>query len=415
MCLANARIEQFMVQGQTSGLPQAVPIPEAAVREELNRVLLGHEFRTSKRSQEFLRFVVENTLAGHADILKERTIGIEVFARPTSYDPSEDATVRVKAGEVRKRLGIYYSGEGAANPLRIELPAGTYIPEFRRADSIAAGEHGLASLPAVHEETNGAAPSAVRTPRRTWLRWSAVLALCAIGAGVWAWRIKPPATPLDQFWAPVLQGSAPVSVCAAFVPLLGRDPEKPPTHAGELTLFKDQFVGGGDLIAVSRLSALLTRRQRAYHVRIGNETSLHDLQAAPAIMVGYSLTHWKEISRELRFFIDGSRNPIGITDNGAATNWVLPNLPPDLHTTEDYAIVSRVFHPDTHAMLVEIAGITQYGTDAASDLVTNADLMTEALRGAPTDWRKKNLQLVLHVKVISGAPSSPRVVASHYW
>ena len=69
----------------------------------------------------------------------------------------------------------------------------------------------------------------------------------------------------------------------------------------------------------------------------------------------------------------------------------------------------------THAMLVEIAGITQYGTDAAADLVTNPDLMAEALRGAPSGWQNKNLQLVLHVKVIAGAPSSPRVVATHFW
>ena len=53
-------------------------------------------------------------------------------------------------------------------------------------------------------------------------------------------------------------------------------------------------------------------------------------------------------------------------------------------------------------MLVELAGITQYGTDAASDLVTNPDLMAEALRGAPAGWQQKNLQFVLHVKVISG-------------
>src|SRR6202789_1744286 len=93
---------------------------EEQVREELTRVLASHEFRSSKRSQEFLRFVVEHTLRGAADILKERAIGIEVFGRPTSYDPSDDATVRVKAGEVRKRLGIYYSTQGAANALRIE-------------------------------------------------------------------------------------------------------------------------------------------------------------------------------------------------------------------------------------------------------------------------------------------------------
>jgi hypothetical protein len=122
-----------------------------------------------------------------------------------------------------------------------------------------------------------------------------------------------------------------------------------------------------------------------------------------------------------------ARRPVGITDNGEATEWVLPALPRDRRTDEDYAIVSRVFHPDTHEMLVELAGITQYGTDAASDLVTNPDLMAEALTGgpetpagkrlqpAPPDWQKKNLQLVLHVKVIAGAPSSPQVVGRYFW
>ena len=77
--------------------------------------------------------------------------------------------------------------------------------------------------------------------------------------------------------------------------------------------------------------------------------------------------------------------------------------------------MTRVFHPDTHAMLVEVAGITQYGTNAAADFVTSADLLGDALRDAPRDWQHKNLQFVLHVKVISGTPSSPRVVASYIW
>src|SRR6185437_1820320 len=109
----------------------AAPITEERVREELARVLSSHEFRSSKRSQEFLRYVVEHALSGRTEMLKERIIGIEVFGRPTTYDPSDDASVRVKAGEVRKRLGLYYSEEGAHNPARIELPSGTYIPEFR--------------------------------------------------------------------------------------------------------------------------------------------------------------------------------------------------------------------------------------------------------------------------------------------
>lgn len=405
-----------MVQGQTPGMPHAPgpesdhpnPTPPDAIREELNRVLASHEFRSSKRSQEFLRYVIEHTLNGQAEILKERTIGIEVFGRSTSYDPSEDATVRVKAGEVRKRLGLYYAGEGVHNALRIELPAGTYVPEFRRSEPGSLEKHGI-------EVVTDSAGERYYILRRPWHIGVALAfsVLAAVATTIWI-RGKVEATPLDQFWSPVLQGTAPVALCAAFVPLMGRDPyAKPPLRPEDDVLMTDQFVGGGDLIAISRLSALLTRRSRAYHVRIGNEISLHDLQTAPAIMVGYSLTHWKEISSELRFFIDG--NPIGVTDNGHPTKWALPNLPRDRHTSEDYAIVSRVFHPDTHAMLVQIAGITQYGTDAASDLVTNADLFAEALHGAPPDWPRKNLQLVLHVKVISSAPSSPRVVASYFW
>src|SRR4051794_36349881 len=105
-------------------------LEEAVVRRQLDRIFGSAEFASSKRCQEFLRYVVDKTLAGHADDLKERTIGIELLGRPTSYEPSTDATVRVKAGEVRKRLHIYYSGPGAADELRIDLPPGGYVPDF---------------------------------------------------------------------------------------------------------------------------------------------------------------------------------------------------------------------------------------------------------------------------------------------
>src|SRR5262249_8798670 len=150
-------------------------------------------------------------------------------------------------------------------------------------------------------------------------------------------------------------------------------------------------------------------------LKIGSDVSFKDLRSAPAILVGYSYTRWKEISSQLRYSIEVSNSRVGIADNGKATEWLIPNLPADRRTNEDYAIVSRVFHPDTHAMLVEVAGITQYGTDAAAELVTNPDLLAEAVHGAPPDWQVKNLQLVLHVKVISGTPSSPKVVATYFW
>ncbi|HEV2446639.1 MAG TPA: hypothetical protein VGS58_11975 [Candidatus Sulfopaludibacter sp.] len=382
---------------------------EEQVREELGRVLASHEFRTSKRSQDFLKYVVENTLQGHADMLKERTIGIEVFGRSTSYDPSDDATVRVKAGEVRKRLGLYYSTEGAHNPLRIELPSGTYVPEFHPV----ADPGPAARAPEAAAATPASPPPA---PRRL-ARFAAPAAVALAAIAVTAWLLlRPAAGPLDEFWAPVFTGSSPVLVCAAFVPVWARDRDSNPSlpvRTEDFVKLNDQFVGGGDLIATSRLTAMLGRLHRPYRLKVGAD-AFTDLRAGPAILVGYSYTRWKEISIQMRYFIRVSVGFVGITDNGRQTDWSLPDLPPDRHTSEDYAIVSRVFHPDTHAMLVELAGITQYGTDAASDLVTNPDLMAEAVRGQP-GWQHKNLQLVLRVKVISGAPASPKIVARYFW
>jgi len=401
-----------MAHGHTSGVSRGMNpeegssgrvVSEEAIREELNRVLGSREFRASKRCQDFLRYVVETSLQGHADNLKERTIGIDVFGRSATYDPSDDATVRVKAGEVRRRLGLYYAGEGTKDSVRIELPGGAYVPEFHAGEGLASGKNGAPASPAAS---------------RKW-RPELLIGILAVAAalGFFLWRSPRSETVLEQFWSPVLQGASPVSLCASFVPVWGlRDPTaSQPQGPGDFVQLTDQFVGGGDLVAVSHIASMLTRMRRPFRVRIGNQATFEDLSAGPAILVGYSYTRWHEISSQMRFFIDATRPPLGVTDNGKPTEWTLPNLPADRRTSEDYAIVSRVFHPDTRAMLVEVAGITQYGTAAASDLVTHANLLEEVLRNAPSGWQKKNLQLVLHVRVISGAPGSPRLVARHFW
>jgi hypothetical protein len=169
------------------------------------------------------------------------------------------------------------------------------------------------------------------------------------------------------------------------------------------------------MLAVTRISAMLNRMHRPFRVKIGSDVSFQDLRTAPAVLIGYSYTRWRDISKELRFFIDAESRPRMVTDNGKPTEWSLPNLPADRRTGEDYAIVTRVFHPDTQAMLVEVAGITQYGTEAGADMISNPELLAEALHDAPPGWQNKNLQLVLHVKVIGGAPASPKVVKTYFW
>ena len=375
-------------------------ITDALVREELDRVLASHEFQSSKLCQSFLRYVVENTLNGHADSLKERTIGIEVFGKPISYDPSEDAGVRVKAGEVRKRLRSYYLTAPADAQVLIDLPAGTYIPEFRTIK---------------REEPT--APVKSRTRPWLLLTIAGVAALGAVAALYWL-RPHPAPDALDQFWAPVFQSHKAVFVCTAPVPVYSdvrNSDGTQPNRLEDFVLIPNRFVAVSDVNSASQIAEMFGRMGEPYKLRIGNDVSFRDLRTAPAVLVGFSYTQWHEIGEHFRYSIDLSHRPFGVSQDGALTNWTIKNHPDDPELNEDYAIVSRVFYPGTSSIIVEITGISHYGTEAAADLVTNPALLQDALRRLPAGWQQKNVQIVMHVDVISGSPSVPTVVATYVW
>lgn len=103
---------------------------ENEVLEELERILASKGFTGSPLLARFLRFVVERTIRGEEQFIKEYTVGTEVFGKPPSFNPSQDASVRINAVRLRKQLSEYYQGEGNASVIRIEVPKGTYIPSF---------------------------------------------------------------------------------------------------------------------------------------------------------------------------------------------------------------------------------------------------------------------------------------------
>jgi hypothetical protein len=388
-----------------TGKPSA-GFEEAAVRQQLERIFGSAEFASSRRCQEFLRFVVDKTLAGHADDLKERTIGIELLGRPASYEPSTDATVRVKAGEVRKRLHAYYGGPGAGDELRIDVPAGGYVPEFSAASP----------MPEIR-------PATLREAAWARLSWAWILAITAwvLLAGAFVIpRWKAPVDVLDRFWAPALVSGSPVLLCISPVPVFALHPDvemskQRPSGPEDFIPLLQNYVGSGDVLALGRLTSMFAEMRHKYRIRLGEEVSFHDLRDTPSVLIGYSYTKWKELNRGLRYLIDTSNRPPVITDNGKPTNWTLPNLKPDRSTDEDYALVTRLWHPDTGKLVVVVAGITQYGSEAASDVVTDSARLGAALQGVPAGWEKKNLEFVLHVRVISGVPGSSTVVAKHVW
>ncbi len=101
----------------------------AAVRSHLQEVLSSEAFMGGNRAQHFLQRIVEHALAGELDCLRERMLGVEMFGRPVDYDTGNDAVVRIKASEVRKRLAQYYQSLPSQPIVQIELPAGSYAPK----------------------------------------------------------------------------------------------------------------------------------------------------------------------------------------------------------------------------------------------------------------------------------------------
>src|ERR1700757_984797 len=134
-----------MPTGQQFERPAKISAEQAAsVRGALELVISSDAFAGSKQCQDFLRLLVERALTGQIDTLSERMIGVELFGRPADFDTSNDGVVRVRAAEVRKRLAQYYR-DATSTSIHIEIPAGSYVPEFHWSSLTTVEDKGLAT------------------------------------------------------------------------------------------------------------------------------------------------------------------------------------------------------------------------------------------------------------------------------
>src|SRR5581483_1136 len=150
--------------------PNGIRPHAAAIAAEVERILSSESFVGSRRLSAFLRFVAERKISGRSGEIKEYQIGVEVYGRGKAFDPKLDNIVRVEASRLRGKLREYYENGGRLNPVRIEIPRGTYVPVFRLAAAVEP-ERPEVPLPAP-----AAAP-------RSWVRWTAAAILVFL-AGV---------------------------------------------------------------------------------------------------------------------------------------------------------------------------------------------------------------------------------------
>jgi hypothetical protein len=406
---------------------------KAAVRAQLERLLANPHFSHSKRFPNFLRFVVEQTLAGEEENIKERTLGIEIFGRDPDYDTASDPIVRVTAAEIRKRVAQYYQDPNHASELRIAMPSGSYIPQFHWPKSGNDAAHPeLEPASAEAEAPLDPSPGDQQAPHPRHSSMILVLACVAVGlfsvAAVFVWQaMHRPA--LDFFWRPVLAANDPVLLCVADQTESSgqslRDAADPTRQIQLKPMGKPKdnltTVAIDDLSAIVRIAGLLQSNGKQYNLRGEGVTSLADLRSGPAVFIGAFDNAWTlRLTNPLRYHFANNADltEVRIVDSTAAQQpgWVVERaVQTATNNYRDYAIVARFTDTNTGELTVIAAGLARGGTIAAGEFLTDAGDRAQLQRAAQAAGDKKNMEIVLSTQIIDGEPGSPRVEAAYFW
>jgi hypothetical protein len=410
--------------------PRLPPERAEEILAELERVLSSSLFRGSRRCRILLRRIIEQTLAGDIDSLKERALGVDVFLRPADYDTSQDPVVRASAAEIRKKLAQYYQEARHDSEPRIELPPGSYLAEFHFNQE---KQPAPVPIPLPVVTVQEAKPGRWTTGRIAIAAASLLILAASIAA--LSWRRSD----LDDLWGPVLKTPGTVLVCMGLQAaynlrsaqaqdeiqgIIHTQPGAPETHRPikeeDLVLLRDRYVALDDALCLVRLTALLERNHKPYRVRAERSTSFADLRDTPSVLIGAFDNRWTlRTADQLRFtFRKDSEQDTGMVQDSQHpenSQWKLARYWPNWDVPVDYAIVTRMVDTTTDRPVIIAAGLTQYGTIGAGEFISNPAYFSEAARLLPKDWQKRNLQIVLSVPVVNRISGRPRILATHVW
>jgi hypothetical protein len=404
-----------------AGHPQTVQ-DRHAILTELEQVLASPHFCNSKRYPALLQYIVENTLAGKSELLKERTIGVEVFDRPPAYDTNADTVVRYTAGEVRKRLSLYYHESGRNSPIHISLPAGSYVPEFLHPQESPAphGTHALQEPPSLSLEgalftLEPAAGFGIEprhhTSGRWWLFATAIVAGMVLAGLAWRVHAGTQRTPLEAFWAPVLHDQKTVLLCSGGVVF------KPTNFSGVVTAGKDidyPFVSSQIASSIARVSALVAREGTTMNLQYSANTPLNLLRDQPLILLGAYNNLWT-----LRL-LDGlpvhfaPEADAAIVDTTKHQRWARDKSLP-YSSADDYSVVARFRDSTTDSSVLVLAGLGRNGTEAATLFVTTPRYMQMLRDQVGDDLANRNIEVVLKSNVIDGKTGAPSILSVRTW
>ena len=410
----------------------------------LKEVMDGAAFKSSFRSGQFLRYIVEQAIAGHFDSLKERVIGVELFGRPPSYDTGDDAIVRVTASDVRRRLLQHYGRYGSASEYRISLPVGSYIPEFtcnfvaktRPAEAeanhipAAAAQHIEASLiplpstairsdqaTAQPQDTQADGPFGSIRPsmrrRYAWLSIGVAIALFILGGYALYFWTRPAVFSLQPVrfnpWVAFFSSARPTQIITSdpnIVEIQGftggqitvSDYANHNYFAGpnKLTPEQDNFcriILRGDkaatvdtqiAVTIAQLAQSSSRRVR---VRGARGIRLSDLRTEDNfVLLGSPRSNpWSGLfddQLDFQFVFDKALKQEFIRNIHPRAGEQANYIPtaPGWATGQSYAIIAVVRNPDQNGNVLLLGGADVEGTEAAGELITDPGRLSSGMK-----------------------------------
>jgi hypothetical protein len=423
-----------------------------AIRNHVASVIHGDAFKSSQRSQRFLEYVVSKVLEGRLDDLKERSVGVGLFGRSASYDTGEDAIVRVTASDVRKRLLQHYGQAHLETDIRILLPSGSYIPEFRRSSNgIASPPRDLVAPPEpvrVSEHLTAASPR-----NRTWYIVATLSLLLAFAAGIvispWLLRLRSGATARIGTlpWRALFQNGRRTSLVlsdtnvALLENLLGipvgladyanrQYVQDPALLTPELRRLFGHLAGNdySASTATVDLRAALTIAEfaQAYSIRLTPRSArmmrLQDFRTDDNfILMGSPLSDpWTALFQDhLDFVFEFDRaQKKEVCRNRHPRDGELPLYDPNatmFKPGDAFAIVGLLENPEEKGHVLILGGSNAEATESAVRFVADPDFFARTMAQHKVDVRGplRDFEVLLHVRTMAGESTSFDVLAVH--
>jgi hypothetical protein len=385
----------------------------------------------SEALRKLLRYLARQAVAHPGAPLKEYQIATEEFGRPPEFDPAVDSMVRVQVGRLRAKLAEYYAKEGADDPIRVELPKGSYTLAFHHRQP---GEaHPPASLGVSHVAARSAP---VGVPRK-WIVAVIVLSVllaAAVAALVFTRRGTPVAnaagekaapTALRAFWKPFLFSPDEPWLVFSNAAFIGR-PETGMRYYDSARDLKnavwDHYTGVGEVLAVHNLTQVFSSLHRGLRVKRGSLFTLDDAKNDDLIFVGSPSenltllelpgTHEFVFQRVDSGTRKGDLAIFNVHPRSGESSYYLAS-PSATPLSDDYAVVGFFPGLNPARSVLIIAGTTTFGTQGAVEFLCRQNTVEGLLRGLSVSetGEMKPFEALLHIKIAKGVPVESELVS----